>query len=122
MTWKYDQSTGDLFHDGKFVGTGYSGAGRTLAEGRNNGALEGASARGPIPCGKWKIAAPRTSNTTGPVTMNLDPVGHDAHGRTLFRIHGDNREGNASHGCIILARPLRELIAGSGDADLVVVA
>lgn len=120
--WTYDQSTGDLTHNSKFVGTGYSGAGRTLADGRNNGDMEDVAAHGPIPRGKWHIDNPRTSQNTGPVTMNLDPVGHDAHGRSLFRIHGDNKASNASHGCIILARPIREMIAASGDHELEVVA
>lgn len=55
--------------------------------------------------------------------MNLDPVGHAAHGRTLFRIHGDSRlsPGTASEGCIILPRHVRAQISASGDIDLVVV-
>lgn len=120
--WTYDQSTGDLSHDGVFIGTGYSGAGRTLAEGRNNGAMEAVAAKGPIPRGRWKIGRPRDGGALGPFVMNLDPVGHNAHSRSLFRIHGNNKADDASHGCIILARPLRQLIAASGDNDLTVVA
>lgn len=120
--WTYDQSTGDLSHNGGFVGTGYSGAGRTPAQGRNNGALEGEAARGPIPRGRWHIGSPRDGGRLGPFVMNLDPVGHDAHGRSLFRIHGNNQADDASHGCIILARPIRDMIAASGDHDLDVVA
>lgn len=54
--------------------------------------------------------------------MNLEPVGHIAHGRTLFRIHGDSRlnPGTASVGCIILPRHVREQMSASGDIDLVV--
>jgi len=119
--WTYDQSTGDLFHDGKFVGTGYSGAGRTLASGRNNPDMEASVAAGPIPRGRWEIGKPRRSASLGPVVMNLAPVGHTAHGRSLFRIHGNTAANDASRGWIILARPLRERIAGSGDASLDVV-
>jgi hypothetical protein len=121
MTWRYDQSTGDIEHDGKFIGTGYSGKGRTLAEGRNNPAMEHLKAKGPIPAGKWTIGKARKSAKTGPVCMDLTPVGHKAHGRSAFQIHGDNKASNASTGCIILARPLREMIDKSKDRELEVV-
>jgi hypothetical protein len=44
-------------------------------------------------------------------------------GRSDFYIHGDNPALNytASEGCIILARPIREQIAASGDNDLQVL-
>ena len=52
--------------------------------------------------------------------MRLEPRGHNAHGRDGFLIHGDNPalNGSASEGCIILGKPLRELIAASTDKDL----
>ncbi len=53
--------------------------------------------------------------------MNLDPVGHDALGRTDFRIHGDNVNHDASHGCIILGPLIRRAIADSADKVLEVV-
>jgi len=121
MTWKYDQSSGDIEHNGKFAGTGYSGAGRLLHEGRNNPAMEKLKQKGPIPAGKWSIGKARTSPQTGPIVMDLTPVGHDAHGRSAFQIHGDNTAGNASEGCIILARGIRKDIDASGDRDLEVV-
>jgi hypothetical protein len=120
MTWTYDQSTGDLNHDGVYEGRGYSGVGAGL----NNGAMEAKDDVGPIPRGSWKIGPPHKGEHTGPTTMNLDPVGHDAHGRSLFRIHGDNKLNNrtASQGCIILGPAIRKEIAASGDTELVVVA
>lgn len=121
MTWRYDQSSGDLEHNGEFVGTGYSGAGRLLHEGRNNPAMEHLREKGPIPAGKWSIGAARTSAKTGPVCMDLTPVDHNAHGRSAFQIHGNNKADNASTGCIILARGIREQIDASGDRDLEVV-
>jgi Tlde1 domain len=121
MTWRYDQSTGDLEHNGEFAGTGYSGAGRTLAEGRNNPAMEAVRQKGPIPAGEWRIGPAHAGAHTGPVSMDLTPVGHDAHGRTAFLIHGDNTAHNASEGCIILARGIRDQIAASGDRQLIVV-
>jgi hypothetical protein len=49
-------------------------------------------------------------------------VGHNARGRTLFRIHGDSvkQPGEASSGCIILGRTLREAI-NSGKIKLLLV-
>lgn len=119
--WKYSQSTGNLYKDGKPVTKGYSGNGRTLSEGRNNPAMETVVAKGPIPRGMWRIGKPYDSKNVGPFAMPLDPIDHNAHGRTAFRIHGDNKANNASHGCIILPRQVREAIWNSGDRLLEVV-
>lgn len=114
----YSQTTGVWSHTGRHF-KGYSGHGAGL----NNPAHEAVHSEGPIPKGRWHIGPVRDGGHLGPVVMDLTPVGHDAHGRSLFRIHGDNSLGNhsASDGCIILDRKSRELIAGSGDKDLVVV-
>lgn len=117
MTWLYRQSDGDLLHDGEYVGTGYSGTG----EGRNNPDMEEVEGVGPIPRGLYSIGPERVSARLGPVVMNLDPIGHDAFGRTVFRIHGDSVTHDASHGCIILSRPLRRMIADSLDTELEVI-
>ncbi len=119
--WKYSQSTGTLFKNGQPITTGYSGYGMTLREGRNNPAMETVVARGPIPRGMWRIGAPYDSQKVGPYSLVLEPVKHDAHGRSAFRIHGNNKANNASNGCIILSRPLREAIWNSGDRLLQVV-
>lgn len=117
MTWRYQQSTGDLWHFGSYEGRGYSGHGAGL----NNHALEADAGVGPVPVGMWKIGPAHRSLHTGPITMNLDPVApNTAHGRSLFRIHGDNSAANhsASRGCIILGRALRQVISTSSDYDL----
>src|SRR5215207_4533406 len=122
MAWLYEQDPGDLFHDDEIVGTGYSRAGKTRSQGRNNSHLQHVKKIGPIPQGKWIIGKARKSPKVGPVAMDLKPVpGTNTFKRSAFMIHGDNKASNASEGCIILARPLRELIANSGDHDLVVV-
>jgi hypothetical protein len=121
--WIYHQATGDLFLDGAHKGRGYAGAGKTAAGGRNNPAMEGVVAKGPIPRGRWKMTGLRLKHPAlGPYVILLEPVGHSALGRSAFRIHGDNAAGDASHGCIILSRDLREQIWTSGIHDLVVVA
>lgn len=112
--WRYDQSSGVLTHRGVFVARGYAGRGA----GRNNPALDGVKGVGPIPAGRYRIGRARTSARTGPVVMDLTPIGHDAEGRSAFQIHGDNASGDASSGCIILPRPVRERIAASPDREL----
>ena len=106
--WQYSQKSGTISRvtPPPFEGHGYSGYG----QGRNNGAMEAVADIGPIPCGLYEIGPSYQHIHLGPIVMNLTPVAHDAHGRTLFRIHGDNATGDASHGCIIQARPTREEI------------
>lgn len=117
MTWTYRQSDGELLHNGEFIGTGYSGRG----DGRNNPDMEAAADEGPTPRGRYCIDGARFSQRLGPIVMNLDPIAHDACGRSLFRIHGDNANHDASHGCIILGPLIRRAIADSGDKTLEVV-
>jgi hypothetical protein len=63
--------------------------------------------------------------------MRLTPTaGTDPLGRDGFMIHGDTQQhaddptpGNsASHGCIILAKTIRQTIDGSADKTLIVTA
>lgn len=117
MTWSYSQSTGALRDTKNFlVATGYSGFGA----GRNNPSMEAWHDVGPIPRGPYHIRQKYDDQHLGHIVMHLDPVGHDALGRTAFRIHGDNADSNASHGCIILSRSTRELLAASTDKMLLV--
>jgi hypothetical protein len=113
----YRQSDGQLLHNGEFVGTGYSGH----AAGRNNPAEESDQGIGPIPRGEWKIGPAYDHPHLGPCVMNLDPVGHDAHGRSAFRIHGNNAANDASLGCLVAGPTIRHFIRDSGDTDLEVV-
>src|SRR5450432_1024973 len=119
--WQYSQTTGALTRDGVPIGKGYSGNG----DGLNNPAMQGVSAMGPLPRGTYTIGPPFVDPGKGPVVMRLtpNPVA-EQFGRSGFLIHGDNAAMNhtASHGCIILARPLREQVAASGDRDLTVTA
>ncbi len=121
VAWTYQQSTGNLSFDGQLVGSGYSGAGTSLAAGRNNPDLENVPNIGPIPRGLWLIGPSFSHPTKGPVCMNLSPVGHNALGRSGFMIHGNNTTNDASEGCIILGPGLREQIANSIDRLLRVV-
>lgn len=117
MTWGYFQRTGDIVHNGQYVGKGYSGYGgccnQSWAEDRKN--------EGPIPRCEYAIGP--ANGDKGPYTMSLTPVGHRAHGRTGFLIHGDSRKfpGTASTGCIVLLYDIRKKISESGDTDLEVI-
>ena len=118
--WVYSQSSGVLkYGDKEITGKikGYSGKG----DGLNNPDKENVAFVGPIPRGKYKIGKVHASK--GPITINLDPIGHDAKGRTLFRIHGDNKSMNktASEGCIILPLDIRNKISSSDSKILIVV-
>lgn len=121
--WLWSQSTGHLLRPGPTsligVAYGYSGNG----EHKNNPLSEAIRTHGPIPCGLYLIGQPYPHPKLGPLTMNLDPIGHDACGRSAFRIHGDSaaHPGAASDGCIVLARTVREMIATSADRLLLVI-
>lgn len=119
MTWAYSQTKGLITHNGQMVGTGYSGHGAGL----NSHFMEADQGIGPIPCGQWKIIRWDAHHADkGPVVGVLEPVNHDAHGRSGFLIHGDNPLANhtASHGCIVTPRVVRETMQYSGDTDLTV--
>lgn len=127
--YTYSQSTGRITANGTWEGSGYSGHGIGL----NNGALEAEVGLGPIPKGRWRIVSWTPGEThyidhnghdLGPIVAILEPVGHDAHGRTGFRIHGDNEAMNhtASDGCIVDPRNVRQNWRASKDLDLEVIA
>lgn len=117
--WTYAQSTGELLKDGEFQGTGYSGAG----EGRNNPAMQSVPNVGPIPQGIYAIGPAYHDPHLGPIVMHLDAqAGTEEFERSLFRIHGNNKPNDASHGCIILGPAIRATIAARSDKLLTVIA
>ena len=122
MPWIYSQTTGALTHNGLPVGTGYSGA--PNGGGRNNPGAEAVHHVGPIPRGRYTIGPPHHAPHSGQYVMDLTPVGHNAHRRTELQIHGEsltNPPGDASEGCIVLPRNVRERIFRSGDHVLEVI-
>lgn len=119
--WTYTQLRGQAIHNGVIVGIGYSG----FHQGKNNPDMENVHSVGPIPRGKWKIVRwDDRHGTKGPQVAVLEPIDHDAHGRSEFLIHGDSatHPGEASHGCIIMGRAIRDQWRASGDMDLEVTA
>lgn len=121
--WIYGQANGAIVSgDARGIivaaGRGYSGKGAC----RNVPAAESIRNHGPIPAGLYTIEGCVDSPTKGPVTLQLKPDMRNAmFGRSAFLIHGDNPEHDASEGCIILPRPVREAIWSSNDRVLLVV-
>lgn len=120
--WVYEQLTGKLTHNDKFVAKGYSGNGHGL----NNPLFQNVKGVGPLPQGSYIISEPYDSPTRGKFCMRLLPQpGTETYGRGDFLIHGDSIEFaglmQASHGCIILDRATRQKIYDSDDVLLVVV-
>lgn len=117
----YQQSSGKIGLGGRYLGTAYSGHGA----GFDNPKFETVPEVGPIPAGKWKIVRWFEHHPDlGPVVAELAPVGHNAHGRTGFFIHGDNvkLDHSASLGCIVAIRAIRQALRTSGVTDLEVTA
>lgn len=119
--WIYVVRTGRLFQNDAFKASGYSGAGSA----KNDPTQQDKHNLGPIPVGVYMIGkAIETTASHGPVVMPLTPVAYsETWGRNGFLVHGDSlvHPGMASHGCIILNRPMREEIAASMDRLLVVL-
>ena len=118
--WTYRQSTGELSSNGELLESLTADAGVGL----NNPALQDVANVGPLPQGSYRIGAPYTDPTRGPLVMHLVPAAANLmFGRAGFLIHGDNAQLNhtASEGCIVLARTFREVIALSADRQLTVI-
>jgi hypothetical protein len=117
--WTYSQSSGKMYHDGVFFALGYSG----IAAGLNNPNMQSVKNIGPLPRGLWTIGPYYDHPHLGPVTMNLYPHPEtNTYDRSDFRIHADLRlysgQHLASHGCIILIKPERLIVAASLDREL----
>ncbi|MCL5501601.1 Protein of unknown function [Phytobacter palmae] len=121
MTWVYEQSTGNLSHNGSYVAKGYAGKGA----GKNNAQMEGTPDTGPLPRGKYSITGhPFHHPHTGAYSLRLHPSPENTmYGRSGFLIHGDSvkHPGTASNGCIILPLFIRQKIWSSGDKSLEVI-
>ena len=121
IVWTYEQSSGRIIKEGiGILATGYSGA----MGYKNDVMMQNIENKGPIPCGMYRIGAPRDTTTHGPYVLPLEPDHrNEMFGRHSFFIHGDSIErlGFASEGCIVLPKFARERIYESGDHDLQVV-
>ncbi len=121
MTWVFQQSTGNLSRNGRFLLKGYAGKG----PGKFNPNMEGRPEVGPLSRGKYVITGhPFHHPHTGGYSIRLQPdPGNNMFGRSGFLIHGDSvkHPGQALNGCIILPLPIRQQIWNSGDKQVEVV-
>jgi len=118
--WTYVQIDGELMHEGQHVGFGYAGRG----EGKNNPVMQSVKGIGPLPVGVYRAEPPAHHPTVGRYAIHLIPdPANRMYGRSSFFMHGDSSEhpGLASHGCIVLSRPMREHFWNSGDHQIRVV-
>ncbi|HWE51390.1 MAG TPA: tlde1 domain-containing protein [Bryobacteraceae bacterium] len=126
--WLYKQSTGELFAGaeegvsiGVLAGTGYAGFGA----GKNNPELEAVHLLGPLPKGLYRFGSPEASPKLGPLAIPLIPDdSNEMFGRSAFFLHADSitHPGEASEGCIVMARDVRQRVFASADKDLRVIA
>lgn len=119
--WTYHQTTGELFHDDKLIGTGYSGRN----EGKNNFSLQNVHGIGPL-CRGWYTIEDliHDGGHLGPDVVFLKPdAENEMFGRSGFFMHGDSiaNPGSASDGCIIQGHAVRILVSESEDRRLTVI-
>lgn len=117
--WIYEQRTGRLRLGDRVVATGYSGHG----EHKNDPNSQHLRGLGPLPRAAYLLGDYQVKGPHGPLAIHLVPIGGELFGRSAFMVHGDSKEhpGEASEGCIILARPIREMLIASRDRLLVVL-
>jgi hypothetical protein len=117
--WVYFQSSGNLIHNSLFIAKGYSGKGIF----KDNPYAQIRPFQGPIPRGIYKVGTAFNSDKHGPFCLPLEPSGYnEMFGRNEFLVHGDSADhpGDASEGCVIMPRNVREAIANDEDKYLVV--
>lgn len=115
--WFFDQLTGNIWHDDRLVGGGYSG----YAQGKNNPDMQDVHEFGPIPRGTYFIGDPVDGTHMGEFAIPLTPAPTNVmFDRLGFFWHGDDKAnpGAASRGCLISSRWLREEAIRSGDLVL----
>jgi len=124
--WTYVQTNGSLYRpDGTHAGTGYAGGNcGQNPEGINNHEMQGVRNIGPIVCGIYTKGEVVLKSHLGPFAIPLLPdKDNDMLGRGHFYMHGDTTpSGNASQGCIIQFRAVRDEFYDDKDTQLKVVA
>jgi Protein of unknown function (DUF2778) len=122
--WKFEQSTGILLTpSNEFAAKGYAGGncGKN-PEGINNPAMQNVKSIGPLPCGLYSFGEPVLQSHLGPFAIPLIPdPSNEMFGRGSFYVHGDTTpSGNASEGCVIMPRAIRNAMWASDDHQLIV--
>ena len=108
---------------GTVVATGYAGGNcGHNPEGKNNPEMQGVKGIGPLPEGVYTLGTPVEGSHLGAFAVPLLPAPtNNMLGRGSFYLHGDTTPGgNASEGCIIMPRAVRQAIVASGETITVV--
>lgn len=103
---------------GVFVSRGYAGGNKGKnPEGINNPAMQCVKDIGPLPVGFYTFGVPVVKSHLGPYAIPLIPdAANIMCGRGDFYCHGDTTpSGNASEGCIIMPRTVRNAMWASVD-------
>lgn len=123
--WTYEQNTGRLYRsDGTHAATGYAGGNEgDNPEGVNNHAMQGIKSVGPLPVGRYTFGEVIMQSHLGPFAIPLIPDRDNVMlGRGGFFCHGDTTpSGNASQGCIIMPRAVRNEMYASDDKQISVI-
>jgi hypothetical protein len=110
---------------GILVATGYAGGNEGKnPEGKNNPEMQNIPLVGPLPVGLYTLGEPVPQSHLGPFAIPLIPdPANDMHGRGSFYMHGDRTDapGDASEGCIIMSRAIRDKVWASDDHEVQVV-
>ena len=118
--WQWKQ-TGEMLHNDAHVIFGYAGGncGKN-PEGKNNPTMQNVPKIGPLPQGTYTFGTPVLQSHLGPFAIPLIPdPANEMFGRSDFYVHGDTTpSGNASEGCIIVQRAIRNAMAASPDQEL----
>ena len=110
---------------GVFKAKGYAGGNEGKnPEGVNNSAMCNVPDVGPLPPGLYTMGTPVEHSHLGAFAIPLTPdPANEMYGRKDFYCHGDTTpSGNASEGCVILPRDIREMMHTSSDQKIQVVA
>ena len=124
--WRYVIDSGFVYApSGAKVWTGYAGGncGKN-PEGKNNPLMCMVPDVGPLPPAVYTMAEVVEGSHLGPFAIRLVPAPNAIMmGRSEFFIHGDTTpSGDASSGCIIAARFIRNQMWNGGDHTITVVA
>jgi len=123
--WTFENGTGRMLDPmGNLVATGYAGGdeGRH-PEGVNNPDMQYVKSIGPLPVGLYYLGTPVPQSRLGKFAIPLTPDKNNImKDRGGFFVHGDTTpSGNASEGCIIMPRAVRNAMWASSDHTVQVV-
>lgn len=127
-TFIYVQDSGAIYDEtGSKIAFGWAGN----HAGRNNPDMQTVPSVGPLPIGLYDVgpwgdakSVPGYPAHLGPLVASLTQVEGQTFGRSGFYLHGPGGAdpANCSHGCIVIPRAMREVVAAALPDQVRVVA